>query len=456
MIKQNIYDETQALLPLFEKAARFIWHNPEVSGTEKKSSEYFKNILAEEGFKITDSKTLDYAFYAEYGSGSPVLALLGEYDALPVLSQEAACTVKKPVEEGGAGHGCGHNLLGSAQLTGAIAVKRFLEKSGISGTVRFYDCPREELLDGKVKMIAEGMLEGCDAALSWHPMDAVYAHDSAYLANTSMKFYFSGKTSHAAFAPELGRSALDAVELMSVGCNYLREHVPDKTRIHYSTDGGGFAPNIVPDKASAWYFVGAPKISAVKDVAARVEKIAKGAAMMTETTVSAEHGCGCCEFKENTAFGDLIHTNLIEADAPKYTAEETEFAQKLQAALDEGVILRSRKSYGMENASIYMGVGRRDLWKSCMMNASSDTGDVSYIMPTGLFTTACWPIGCSPHTWQATASAGSSFGEKGGFYAAKVIAGTCYDLLTKPEVLAKIKKEFKNRDDGDYSPMLGD
>ncbi len=455
MIKQDIYDETRDLMPLFEKSARYLWSNPELSGQEKNSSDFFRTILEEEGFKIVNSSSLEYAFYAEYGEGSPVIAVLGEYDALPALSQQA-CTEKKPVTEGGAGHGCGHNLLGSAALTGAIAVKRFLEKSGTKGTIRFYGCPQEELLDGKVKMIAEGLFDGCTVALSWHPMDANYAHDRAYLANTSMKFYFSGRTSHAAYAPELGRSALDAVELMSVGCNYLREHVPDRTRIHYSTDGGGFAPNIVPDKASAWYYIRAPKIASVKDVAARVEKVAQGAAMMTETTVEIEHGCGCCEFKENNAFGDLTHANLIEADAPKYTAEETDFAYKLQSTLDEALIMRSRKAYGMENAAVYMGVGNRELWKDCTMNASSDTGDVSFIMPTGLFTTACWPIGCSPHTWQAAASAGSSFGEKGGFYAAKVIAGTCYDLLTRPDVLAKIVKEFKIRDEDNYSPMLGD
>ncbi len=455
MIKQDMYDLAQELLPLFEQSSRFLWNNPEVSGQEVQSAAYMRNVLADEGFEIINSNKLEHAFYAQYGSGSPVIAVLGEYDALPALSQKAI-PKKEPVEQKDCGHGCGHNLLGSAALTGAVAVKRFIEKSGIEGTIRFYGCPQEELLDGKVKMIAEGLFEGCDAAISWHPMDGVYAHDSAYLANTSMKFYFTGKTSHAAFAPELGRSALDAVELMSVGCNYLREHVPDRTRIHYATDGGGFAPNIVPDKASAWYFIRAPKISDVKDTAARVEKIARGAALMTETSVTVQHGCGCCEFMENNAFGDLTYANLIEADAPKYTQEETDFAQQLQATLDESLILKSRKTYGMENAAVYMGVGSRELWKKCTMNASSDTGDVSYVMPTGLFTTACWPIGCSPHTWQAAASAGTTFGEKGGFYAAKVISGICYDLYTKPEVLAKIKKEFKDRNDGSYSPMLGD
>ena len=455
MIKQDIYDEVQSLAPLGRKISRHLWNNPEISGQEVASADYYRKIMAKEGFTIHNSRTLPTAFYAEYGSGKPVLAVLGEYDALPGLSQEAAAE-KKAIVEGGPGHGCGHNLLGSAAAIGAIALKRFLEQSGTSGTIRFYGCPEEEILCGKVKMIAEGMFEGCDAALSWHPMDANLAHDRAYLANTSMKFFFSGRTSHAAFAPERGRSALDAVELMSVGCNYLREHVVDKTRIHYTTDSGGFAPNIVPDKASAWYFVRAPRISDVKDTAERVERVAAGAAMMTDTTVRVEHGYGCCEFKENNAFGSLTYANLVEADGPKYTKAELDFAQELQNSVDPAIVKANASLYSNMVPAMHMGVGDRDLWKSCQMTASSDTGDVSYVMPTGLFTTACWPIGCSPHTWQSAASAGTTIGEKGAHYAAKVIAGTGYDLLMKPELLAKIKREFDDRDDGTYQPMLAD
>ena len=455
MIKQDIYDEVVHLTPVLQRVARHLWKNPEVGGTEKKSADLFRKLLREEGFTIVDSTTLDTSFYAEYGSGHPVIAVLGEYDALPGLSQKAIAA-QEPVVPGGPGHGCGHNLLGSAAVTGAIAIKRYLERSGTPGTVRFYGCPEEELLDGKVKMIAEGMFSGCDAALSWHPMDSNLAHDRAYLANTSMKFYFTGKTSHAAFAPHMGRSALDAVELMSVGCNYLREHVVDKTRIHYTTDSGGFAPNIVPDKASAWYYVRAPHISDVKDTAARVEKVAQGAAMMTETSVRVEHGYGCCEFQENNSFGDLSYANLIEADGPKYTEEELQFAAELQATLAPHVAGTNQQLYAMPGAAMFTGVGGRDLWQKCEMTASSDTGDVSFILPTGLFTTACWPIGCSPHTWQTAASAGTTIGEKGALYAAKVLAGTGYDLLTKPEVLQRIQKEFQDRNTGDYAPMLGD
>lgn len=453
MIKQTIYDEVQGLSALLQTSCRTIWKNPELGGQEKKSSAYFRKALEKEGFKIVNNEKLPYAFYAEYGQGYPVIAILGEYDALPGLSQTTAST-REPMVEGGPGHGCGHNLIGSAALVASIAVKRFLETSNINGTVRFYGCPEEELLCGKIKMIAEGMFDGCDVGLSWHPMDANLAHDSAYLANATVKFFFSGVTSHAAFAPERGRSALDAVELTSVGCNYLREHVVDKTRIHYTTDSGGFAPNIVPDKASAWYFVRAPHMCDVKDTLARVERIAQGAAMMTDTSVEIEEGYGCCEFMENTAFGELSYLNLIEADGPKYTQKELDYAQEIQDTLVPAAVANIQKMYESSEPAMFMGVGSREMAKKMPINASSDTGDVSFIMPLGLFTTACFPVGCAPHTWQTAAAVGSSLGEKGALYAAKVLAGSAYDLLMKPGVLDKITKEFQEKRDPNYVTMV--
>lgn len=454
MIKQDIYDEVQKLEPFLQEVSRHIWNHPEASGQEIESSKYYRKVLNDYGFHIHDNDHLPTAFYAEYGEGKPVIAILGEYDALPGLSQKV-CTTKNAVVEGGPGHGCGHNLLGSAAVTAAIAIKSILAENNIQGTVRFYGCPEEELLEGKVKMIADHMFDGCDVALSWHPSDSNMTHDRGYLANTSMKFYFSGKTAHAAFAPQNGRSALDAVELMNVGCNYLREHVVDRTRIHYTTDSGGFAPNIVPDKASAWYYIRAPRVVDVKDTARRVELVAKGAAMMTETEVKIEHGYGCCEFKENTAFSDLNYANLIEADGPKYTKEELDFAKEVQATIDQDVVARSQASYGQDQV-LFMGVASRDAWKENGMTASSDSGDVSYVIPTGLFTTVCWPLGCSPHTWQAASSAGTTIGEKGALYAAKVLAGSAYDILTQPNILKKIKKEFDDRQDTPYEAMLAD
>ena len=452
MIKQTVYDQVQNLENLCQEICQTLWNNPETGGNEKFSADYLREILAKEGFSIKNEKHLVHAFCAEYGNGKPVIALIAEYDALPGLSQKA-CAAKEPVKADAPGHGCGHNLLGAASVTAAIALKRFLAGEGISGTVRLYGCPEEELLSGKVKMAYYHMFDGCDAAVTWHPSSTNMAHDRAYLANASARFYFRGVTSHAAFAPERGRSALDAVELMNVGCNYLREHVIDKTRIHYSTDSGGFAPNIVPDRASAWYFVRAPHMADVKDTMARIEKVAKGAAMMTETQVDVRVECGCCELSENTAYADLTYANLIEADGPKYTEEELSFAKELQGTVDKSIMERECAIHQLYDTPLALGVSKRDKWRECELTASSDTGDVSCIMPTNLFTTACWPLGCSPHTWQAAAAGGMSIGQKGAFYAARVIAGIAYDLFTKPEALKKITKEFQDRHTQEYIPM---
>lgn len=452
MTKQFVYEEVQKLEAVCRESCGFLWNHPETGGNEKESADYMRNLLKSEGFRIVNEEKLEHAFYAEYGSGSPVIAILGEYDALPGLSQKTEAE-KNPVSPGGPGHGCGHNLLGSAAATAAIAVKRFLEAGGTGGTVRFYGCPEEELLSGKVKMAYYHMFDGCDAALSWHPMSANLVYDEGYLASASAKFYFKGKTSHAAFAPERGRSALDAVELMNVGSNYLREHTMDFSRIHYTTDSGGFPPNIVPDKASAWYCVRAPHIADVKEILERIHKVAMGAAMMTETEVTMKVEYGCCEMFPGHSFADLAYENLKEAPGLTYTEEEIRFAKELQATLDPAVLAKDEKVLEAAGAGMQAKVSPRELWKKIPLTASSDCGDVSYMMPMCAVNTACWPVGVAPHTWQATASTGSSLGEKGALYAARVLAGIAYDLFTKPECLEKVKAEFKETSDGSYEPM---
>ena len=442
MNKTELLAGMEALRPLCTEMCSTIWNMPETGGTEKKSSDYLRGVLEKEGFRIVNEEKLPYAFYAEYGSGHPVIAVLGEYDALPGLSQKVE-TKKDPVTAGAPGHGCGHNLLGSAAATGAIAVKRLLEQEGMAGTVRFYGCPEEELLSGKVKMAYYHMFDGCDIALSWHPMSANMAVEEGYLALASERFFFHGKTSHAAFAPERGRSALDAVELMSVGANYLREHVPDFTRIHYTTDSGGFSPNIVPDKAGAWYYVRAPHMEDVKDVLRRLELCAKGAATMTETTFDCHIEYGCCEMMGQKSFCDLTWENLKAVPTPVYTEEELQFAKELQKTLDPAILSADQKRYEAEGKALAEGVVSREGWKNAPMTGSSDSGDVSQLMPMNAFTTTCWPVGVAPHTWQSCASAGSSIGQKGAFYAAEVFAATAYDLLTKPELLPKIRAEFE-------------
>ena len=452
MSKQEMLADMEALKPLCVNAAEDLWNNPEVGGTEQHSSDMLRGLLIKEGFTIVNEPKLPYAFYGEYGSGSPVIAVLGEFDALPGLSQKCQ-TTKEPVNAGGPGHGCGHNLLGAGAVTGAIAIKRFMEKEGIRGTLRFYGCPEEELLSGKVKMAYYNMFDGCDIALSWHPMSANVSIDAGYLASASIRFFFKGQTSHAAFAPERGRSALDAVELTSVGANYLREHVMDKARIHYTTDSGGLAPNIVPDKASAWYFTRAPHMSDVKDILRRLTLVAEGAAMMTETTVSTKIEYGCCDMLGEKSFSDLTWKNMQEVPLPEYTEEELEFAKALQDTVDPAVKARDQRAYEAENKAMAEGVVSRDGWMRALLTASSDSGDVSQMMPMNLFTAACWPVGVAPHTWQSCASAGSTIGQKGAFYAAQVIAATAYDLFTDETARQAIIDEFKSQNREPYTAM---
>ncbi len=450
MSKQLVLENVKELEALCEESCQFLWNHPEVGGTEKESAEYLRNVLCREGFIIVNHEKVEHGFYAEYGSGHPVIAILGEYDALPGLSQKVQCE-KDPVVTDGPGHGCGHNLLGSASLVAAIALKRLLETEKMPGTIRFYGCPEEELLSGKVKMSYYGMFEGCDIALAWHPGTGAMVYDQGYLACAYAKFYFTGISSHAAFAPEMGRSAMDAVELMNVGANYLREHVISSARIHYSSDNCGFPPNIVPSKAVAWYAVRAPRMCDVQSIMDRIEKIAQGAALMTETQVRMEIQHGCCEMKPNHAFADLTYENLRAVAPPAYTKEEMAFAEELQNSLNPANVAHDREMYQRDDV-MHTAIGRRELYKDYPLTASSDSGDVSYIMPMNTFTVPTWPLGVAPHSWQATAATGSSIGTKGAIYAAGVIAATGYDLLTKPEALEKIQQEFRAHQTS-YSPM---
>ena len=452
MPKQDVYKAVDELKDLCIETCRAIWEHPELSEEEKFGAEYYSEILRREGFRLVASEHVPHAFVAEWGSGHPVLAILGEYDALPGFSQKASY-IREEVSAGGAGHGCGHNLLGAAAVTVAIALKKIIEADGLEGTVRFYGCPQEELLCGKVKMIHYNMFDGCDFAFSWHPMSVNMTFDTSYLANASFKFYYSGLSSHAGFAPENGRSALDAMELTNVGVQYLREHVIDGTRIHYTTDSCGYAPNIVHPDAKSWYYVRAPHISDVKETMERVKKCAQGAAIMTETQVRFELLSGCCEMLVNNAFSDLTYKNLLELDPITYTEEEREFARKIQDTVAMDICARERKAYG-NDGPMYEGVAARDQWVSTPMKASTDSGDVSQIMPMNLFTAAAWPVGVAPHTWQATACAGTSLGEKAAVWAAKAMAATAYDVLTMPEEREKITTEFKARKDNNYIPMI--
>ncbi len=425
-----------------------VWDNPEISEQEIKSANLFRKILKSHDFNITEVDGMPNAFYAEYGSGSPVIAVLGEYDALPDLSQRLD-TKFNPAVKNGPGHGCGHNLLGGAALGAALAIRKYLEEAKISGTVRFYGCPEEETLVGKVKMIKAGAFDGCDLALSWHPMSVNSAIKEAYLSNNSIKFKFDGISAHAAASPESGRSALDAVELMNVGANYLREHVIDKARIHYTITNAGGAPNIIPKEAESWYFVRAPHRNDVQDITKRLFKIAEGAALMTETKVEGRVIGGCYELLPNNVLFELTHKNMVEIEPPKYTDEEMKFAKTIQETLEPAMVEGEVKKFMSvdRDRKLYMhqDILEKEKIDAIEISGSSDSGDVSWIMPMNLFITACWPLGVANHSWQATALSGSSIGLKGMMYAAEVLAGMMYDLLNEPELVKSAKDEFNKR-----------
>lgn len=369
-----------------------VWNNPETSGNEKESANLFREVLKSNGFEIKEIPGLDHAFIGEYGSGSPVIAVLGEYDALPGLSQKQDIK-HNPVEENAPGHGCGHNLLGAAALGSAL---------------------RE-----------------------------------AFLANNSIKFRFHGISAHAAQSPESGRSALDAVELMNVGANYLREHVIDEARIHYTITNAGGAPNIVPKEAESWYYVRAPHRKDVEEITERLIKIAEGAALMTETTMEYEILGGTYELLRNDVLFDLTYKNMVEVELPEYTEEELEFAKEIQKTLDPKMVEAETKKFisieGNEEVYIHQGVVEKEKTDSVKLSGSSDSGDVSWIMPMNLFLTATWPLGVPAHSWQATSASGSSLGMKGMLYAAKVFTAIAYDLLNDPSLVEGAKAEFNKK-----------
>jgi len=446
MDKQAALSRVRSFEPLAVACAAFLWDHPEVAGSEQHAIQYYKDIFTSQGFRVTSLKNLPTAFYAEYGSGGPVIAILGEYDALYGLSQSVKAK-KEPVTPGGAGHGCGHNLLGAAGLCAALAAKALID-DGMAGTIRFYGCPEEETLSGKAKMLKEGAFAGCDLALSWHPLSVNAVYERAYLASDTLTFRFKGVAAHASYSPHLGRSAWDAVELMSVGANYLREHIPYNARVHYSCNNLGYPPNIVPPEAECCYMIRAAVRQDVNDITARLRKIAAGAALMTETEMSCSLTSGSYDFNPNDVLTQLNIDNMRQLEFPRITPDEARFAKELQQTVGQGQL---------QSESACLGCAPEDIPVMCTrvlaqeevarkpLLASSDSGDVSYNMPMQVFSTACLPLGCVPHTWQATAACGSSIGHKGMRFAAEVLLGMIYDLLETPSLVERARAEFDKR-----------
>jgi aminobenzoyl-glutamate utilization protein B len=430
--KKNIQESIEQRAKDYENIAKSIWGWAELGYQEEKSSALLKKTLSNEGFSIKSGVAeIPTAFVAEYGSGKPMIGILAEFDALPGISQEVA-TERKPILGQAGGHACGHHLFGTASTAAAIAVKNYLNKSKKKGTVRLYGTPAEEGGSGKVYMVRAGLFDDVDIVLDWHASDRNAANPGTSMANRSAKFRFHGYSAHAAGAPEKGRSALDGVEAMNNMVNLLREHIPDGSRIHYVITRGGNAPNVVPDFAEVFYYVRDFNVDILEDIWLRVIKTAEGAALGTGTRLEYEiiHGNRPVLAKDVTQ--KIMYNNLTAIGGINYDRKEKKFAKEIYKTL------RS-PSLGLESASEVQP------YKFSKGKGSTDVGDVSWMVPTTRLRMATWVPGTSAHTWQAVSAGGMSIGMKGMVNAAKVIAGTAFDLYNDPETIKNAKKELIER-----------
>ena len=427
----------------YKNVANQIWSFAEMGYQEEKSSALLQKTLFEEGFSVeTEVANIPTAFVASYGSGSPVIAILGEYDALPGLSQQAV--PYKLSASGKAGHACGHHLFGTASAAAAIAIKNYIKNQKISGTIKYYGCPAEEGGSGKVYMVREGLFSDVDVALHWHAADENSASAGKALANKTAKFRFYGISSHASGSPQNGRSALDGVEAMNNMVNMLREHTTESTRIHYVITRGGNAPNVVPDFAEVYYYARHQKRDEVRNIFNRIVKAAKGAAIGTETTMDYEVISGVHELLHIESLQKRMHENLEKIGGYSYDEKEKAFAEKISKTLG----LKLNTKY-VEGVMPYDPEGKA--------GGSTDVGDVSFAVPTVGLRAATWVPGTSAHSWQAVAAGGTSIGIKGMMIAAKTLALTGMQLIDDPEAISLAKKEFLNQRGRDfkYVPLLG-
>ncbi|MEO5583709.1 MAG: M20 family metallopeptidase [Saprospiraceae bacterium] len=423
-----------------------IWNFAEVGYKEVQSSALLQKTLIENGFQvILGVANIPTAFIATYGTGKPVIGILGEYDALPGLAQEAIPT-KKTIEGQPAGHGCGHHLFGTASVAAGIEIKKLIETKKLSGTIKIYGCPAEEGGSGKVYMVRAGLFDGVDAVIHWHPGAENGVTMTSALANKSAKFRFYGISAHAAGAPEQGRSSLDGVEAMDNMVNMMREHVPQETRIHYVITNGGKAPNVVPDFAEVYYYVRHPKRDQVISIFDRVVKVAEGAALGTGTRMDYEVIGGTHDLLLNRTLAEVMQANLENTGGVTYTPEEITFAKQLQTSfMTSPPSIESAATIKSINVVEDAGGG------------STDVGDVSYAVPTVGMRSATWVPGTPAHSWQAVACGGTEIATKGMMVAAKTMALTAIDLFSTPSIIEKAKEEFK-KDLGSYSykALLGD
>ena len=447
----------------FTEISDEIWGHAELSLKEFQSTALYCAKLRELGFEVTeDLGGIKTSFCGSFGSGHPVIGILGEFDALDGLSQKPGCTEPDPLEAGKPGHGCGHNLLGAGSLAAAAAVKKYLEDTGLPGTVIFYGCPGEEGGAGKAFLAREDVWKCLDAAISWHPGSANQVTTGSNTASIQVLYRFKGIPAHAAGNPHIGRSALDAVELMNIGVQFLREHMTSDCRIHYAiTDTGGISPNVVQGSAAVLYMVRSNRVAEAVKLQARVDDIAKGAALMTGTTYERTFIDGTADVLPNFTLEKTLFANMEAVELPSYTPEEWAFAEALKKtypgsgikgfdvchdeAIKEQLIALSSNGERAINDFLCPHWSNED-----HLPGSTDVGDVSWLTPTAQISAVCWPSGVPGHSWQVVTCGKSTLAHKGMLYAGKVMAGAVIDLMTDPDALAAAKTEFEKRSASGY------
>ena len=460
-LRKEISEKIDSKKDYYAEISNKIWEFAEPRFQEYRSSELLQHVLKQAGFSIkADLAGEKTAFIAEYGSGKPVIAFLGEFDALPGLSQKADAAERIPANTGSCGHGCGHQLIGTGTLASAIALKDFVKEHNLQGTIRYYGCPAEENAGGKAFLVRDGYFNDCDLALCWHPEQGRRACYGSTKANFRVFFTFHGTPAHASMCPELGRSALDAVELMDVGVNYMREHMIDEARIHYAiTDTGGDAPNVVQSRAQVLYAIRAPKITQVKELYNRVCNIARGAALMTETTVEIRQVAAYSNLISSKILADHMNAYLEKLGPITYTEEEYAYAQKFQQSLSDQdknqLPTIARDYFGPKAAEvmkkpIFEPMAYQNLYSD--LKYSTDVGDVSWLVPTVHLNIPTFAAGTALHSWQAAAQGKSSIAHKGMLYAAKIMALTAIDFLQKPELVNKAREELTKTLNGETYP----
>lgn len=460
----SVIDEKQRELTALSDQ---IWEHPELNFREYTSSGVLCSALEKYGFTIEKGLAgIPTAFSGRFGSGGPVIGILGEFDALSGMSQKAGVAVKEPLPGDGCGHGCGHNLLGVGSLAAAVAVKSWLEQTGKPGTVIYFGCPGEEGGSGKAFMARDGVFDELDAAVSWHPnaLNSVWSFST--LANVQVRYHFTGKSAHAAVSPHLGRSALDALELMNTGVQYLREHIIPEARVHYAiTNTGGISPNVVQAEAEVLYLIRAPKNAQVQEIYDRVNDIARGAALMAGTGVTIKMDKSCSNIVVNRTLEEVLYRNMNEIPLPEYTAEEENFAKAIQDSIEGRQTMADRleKTMGAKGRAMGEAYDKQSLYHFVMpynpsnkpLSGSSDVGDVSWICPTSQILAVTCAGGTAEHSWQMVAQGKTSAAHKGMLYAGKVLAGAVIDLMLDTELIKKANEEHAVQTGPEgYRPLL--